>query len=255
MNWVSLITDFGHSDPYLAQLKASVWSTQPEVRFIDISHDIKPHDIVSAGWILKNTFKDCPVGTIHFISVLNNYNNNASHILFQYEGHYFIGPNNGVFSLAFEKLPQDIFEIKSEPFDAHSLKAILVKTIDHISNLRPIEDLGHPVKNLIMRIQLQPVINKYMIRGSVIYIDHFENVILNISKEQFEKARAGRRFSIFIKRNDPITEISSTYQEVGVGETLCLFNSFDHLEIAIHGGHAASMLGLAIDEMIQIDFD
>jgi len=255
MNWVSLITDFGLSDPYLAQLKASVWSKQPEVRFIDISHDIKPHDIVSAGWILKNTFKDCPPGTIHFVSVLNNYNNNSSYILFRHEGHYFIGPNNGVFSLAFEKLPQDIYEIKSEPFDAHSLKSILVKIIDHISRQRSMEELGDQVKNLIMRIQLQPVINKFMIRGSVIYIDHFENVIINITKDQFEKARAGRRFSIFIKRNDPITEISHTYQEVGMGETLCLFNSFDHHEIAINGGHAASMLGLAVDEMIQIDFD
>ena len=93
-----------------------------------------------------------------------------------------------------------------------------------------------------------------MIRGSVIYIDHYENVVVNITREQFEKNRAGRDFSIYIKRNDAIREISTRYQDVPVGETLCLFNSNQYLEIAIHAGSAASMLGLTVDETVQIDF-
>ncbi len=254
MAWVSLITDFGTTDPYLGQIKGSILSRQPNVQFIDLTHHIKPHDIVSAGWILKNTYKDTPKGTIHIISVLNNYNKNGSYLVFEQEGYIFIGPNNGVFSLAFDKLPNQIYEYFDEDQRSFSVKKSLSNIIDLILSHRSLHTFGSEVRNMIMRIQLHPVINKYMIRGSVIYIDHYENVVINITREQFEKVRAGRHFSIFIKRNDPISKISYTYQDVPAGESLCLFNSFDHLEIAINGGCAASMLGLAVDEMIQIDF-
>lgn len=254
MSWVSLITDLGFHDPYLGVIKANIWSVQPSIKFIDITHSIKPHDIVSAGWILKNTYKECPKGTIHLVNVLTNFNNNGSYIVFQYDGYTFVGPNNGVFSLAFDKLPTEIYEYKIESHTAESLKFILTSMIDHIVKGKALADLGDQVSNLILRIQLQPVINKYMIRGSVIYIDQFENVVLNITRDQFEKARGGRRFSIFIKRNDPINIISKTYQDVSMGEALCHFNAFDYLEISVNGGSAASLLGLHKDEMIQIDF-
>jgi S-adenosyl-L-methionine hydrolase (adenosine-forming) len=252
MQWISFITDFGLKDPYLGQLKGSLLSKRPDLGFIDISHFIKTHDIVSAGWLLKNTYQDMPPGSIQLVSVLNNYANLGSLIVFQYDQYTFVGPNNGIFSLAFEKLPADIYEVKLPgPF---SIKKSLVHCIEHLTSGKAMHDIWPPVKNLIVRIQLQPVINKFMIRGSVIYIDQYENVILNITRQQFEQARANREFSIWIKRNDPIQNISESYQSVSVGESLCLFNSFDHMEIAIHGGPAASILGLAVDEMIQIDF-
>lgn len=254
MQWVTLISDFGLTDPAVGQLKGAMLRQWGDLRFIDFTHDIKPHDIVTAGWVLKNSFQNSPAGSIHVISVLNNYHNAHSYIAFEYQGHYFVGPNNGVFSLAFEKLPLEIYEYKPDFQPAFSVKQALSHLVGHLAAKKPIHELGHPVRNLILRIQLQPVINKYMIRGSVIYIDHYENVIVNITREQFEKNRAGRDFSVYIKRNDAIRMISSHYQDVPVGETLCLFNSNNYLEIAIHAGAAASMLGLTVDETVQIDF-
>lgn len=254
MPWVSLITDFGTNDASVGQLKGNMWSVHPDLRFLDFTHAIKAHDIVSAGWILKNSYQDAPKGTIHLVSVLNNYNNTGSYLVFEYQGYYFVGPNNGVFSLAFEKLPGEIVEVIDEQRTSYSLKQVYTSIVAHITSGQPLHTLGIPVRNLIMRIHLQPVINKYMIRGSVIYLDQYENVVVNINREQFEKARAGRPFSIYMKRNDPIYRIVSNYQEVPVGETLCLFNASNYMEIAIHGGHAASMLGLSVDEMVQIDF-
>ncbi|MEP7320803.1 MAG: SAM-dependent chlorinase/fluorinase [Saprospiraceae bacterium] len=254
MSWVSLITDFGWKDPYIGQLKGSMWAINENLRFIDYTHDLKPHDIVTAGWILKNSYKDAPKGTIHIVSVLNNYNNMHSYLVFAYQGYYFVGPNNGVFSLAFEKLPTDIIEVIEEKSNSFSVKSVLSTIVAHITNEQPLHELGAQVRNLIMRIQLQPVINKYMIRGSVIYVDQYGNVIVNITRDQFEKTRAGRPFTVYTKRNDPIHQISQTYQDVPLGETVCLFNSGNYLEISIHGGAAASMLGLGVDEMVQVDF-
>lgn len=254
MAWVSLITDFGWKDPYVGQLKGSMLASNENLRFIDFTHELKPHDIVTAGWILKNSYRDAPKGTIHIVSVLNNFNNAHSYLAFEYQGYYFIGPNNGVFSLAFEKLPKDIYEIVEDKSDSFSVKEVFSNIVAHIAANKPLQELGVPVRNLIMRIQLQPVMNKHMIRGSVIYVDHYENVVLNITRDQFERIRAGRSFTLYTKRNDPLHHISQNYQEVPLGETLCLFNSSDYLEIAIHGGSAASMLGLGVDEMVQIDF-
>lgn len=254
MQCVTLISDLGLTDPSVGQLKGAMVSRWNDLQFIDFTHDIKPHDIVTAGWVLKNSYQEAPPGSIHVVSVLNNYHNAHSYLAFEYDGHYFVGPNNGVFSLAFEKLPRDIYEFKAESGTVYSVKKILSLMVGHLAAQRPIHELGNPVRNLILRIQLQPVINKYMIRGSVIYIDHYENVVVNITREQFEKNRAGRDFSVYIKRNDAIREISTHYQDVPVGETLCLFNSNNYLEIAIHAGTAASMLGLSVDETVQIDF-
>jgi S-adenosylmethionine hydrolase len=254
MPWVSLITDFGWKDPYVGQLKGALLAGNEALRFIDYTHELQAHDIVTAAWILKNSYKDAPRGTVHVVSVLNNYNNSHSYLAFEYQGFYFVGPNNGIFSLAFDRLPKDIYEVIEENSDSFSVKEVLSHIVSHLTSNKPIEDLGAPVRNLIMRIQLQPVINKYMIRGSVIYVDHYENVIVNITREQFERARAGRAFTIYTKRNDPIHHISKNYQDVALGETLCLFNSGEYMEIAIHGGKAGSMLGLGVDEMVQVDF-
>ncbi len=254
MLWVSLITDLGTDDAYVGQLKGRMLSALPDLRFIDFTHSIYAHDIVTAGWVLKNCYQDAPLGTIHMVSVLNNYNNMHSYLAFEYQGYYFVGPNNGIFSLAFEKLPVEIYEVIDDIGTSFSTKQVYTKMITHLATEKPLSELGSPVRNLIMRIHLQPVINKYMIRGSVIFIDHYDNVVINITKDQFEKTRAGRSFSIYMKRNDPVYRISNSYQEVPVGETLCLFNSSNYMEIAIHGGKAASMLGLTVDEMVQIDF-
>jgi S-adenosylmethionine hydrolase len=79
--------------------------------------------------------------------------------------------------------------------------------------------------------------------------------MVNIKKDLFDKLRKGRNFSIFFKRFDPIKRISEHYHDVPIGDTLCLFNSSGYLEIAINMGKASSLLGLKIDESIQIDFE
>ncbi|MBK9457299.1 MAG: SAM-dependent chlorinase/fluorinase [Bacteroidetes bacterium] len=92
-------------------------------------------------------------------------------------------------------------------------------------------------------------------RASIIYIDRFGNLITNVTKSQFEKIRDGRNFVINYKRNEELREISGTYSEVPEGERLCLFNSSGNLEIAINKGNASQLLGLHLDNMIQIEFE
>ena len=86
------------------------------------------------------------------------------------------------------------------------------------------------------------------------YIDQFDNVILNITRTLFDEVGRGRSFELFFKRHDPITVLSTDFHDVAVGGTLCRFNSAHLLEIAINMGKAASLLGLRVEDTVQIDF-
>lgn len=101
---------------------------------------------------------------------------------------------------------------------------------------------------------LQPVIEGDVIRGSVIYIDSFQNVITNITKDLFTKQQKNRKFSLYFRRNESISSLSWHYNEVPEGEKLCLFGISNHLEIAINKGNASGLLGLHLGDIVRIEF-
>jgi S-adenosylmethionine hydrolase len=254
MDIVTFTSDLGYTDFYTGVIKGALLTRNPNLQIIDISHNIKRYDIVQAAFVLKNAYSAFPPGTIHLVSVHNNHNYQSSYVVFQQDGHFFAGPNNGLFSLIFNPLPKQIYEISHAGGGSFPTPEIYSKVVDHISKKGKLEALGEPAKNLVVRLSLQPVINKSQIRGSVIHIDRYENVIVNITRDLFEQVKQERSFAIFFKRHDPIVELSNQYGDVPVGETLCLFNSTGYLEIAINMDKAASLLGLKVDETIQIDF-
>jgi S-adenosylmethionine hydrolase len=112
-----------------------------------------------------------------------------------------------------------------------------------------------PVTDIEKKMNLQPVIEKNLIKGVVIYIDSFQNVITNITKDLFNKVQQGRRFVLYFKRNETINHLSWHYNEVPEGEKLCLFGISDHLEIAINKGNASGLLGLNLGDSVIIDFE
>lgn len=253
MKTVTLTTDFGGKGYYVGALKGAILKDNPDVPLVDISHQVKPYDIVQGAFILKNAYHHFPKGTLHVISI-DNLSMPLSVIAFSHNGHYFIGPDNGVFSLIFDTLPDNIFRVPMQKGNPFPLNAAVSEAIAHITSGKPMVEIGLPAVGVEQRITLQPVISTSQIRGSVIYIDHYDNVIVNVEKELFMKVRDRRRFKLFFKRHDPIIQLSQNYHDVSVGETLCLFNDAGYLTIAINMGKAASLLGLKMDDMIQIDF-
>ncbi len=253
MKPVTLTTDFGLQGYYLAALKGAILEANPGLQIIDVTHQIKPYDIVQGAYVLQNAYHHFPEGTIHLISV-DNLSAPLSLIAFQKDGHFFIGPDNGIFSLVFDQLPSDIYRLEKIRGDHFPLNPMAAQAIAHITSGKPLVEIGLPAGDTEERFALQPVISTSQIRGSVIYIDHYENAIVNIRQDLFEKVRNKRRFKLFFKRHDPIIQLSSNYYEVPIGETLCLFNSAGYLTISINMGKAASLLGLKMDDMIQVDF-
>ncbi len=252
MHIVTLITDFGLEDHYAGLIKGSLLRYHAALNIVDITHNVKNFDIVHAAFILKNTYAEFPVGTIHLMSVMNYHEKQSQFIAFERDGHFFVGPDNGIFSLAFEDDLEDVRKLDNQHNGVFSFKETLGKAVEHLASGKALDQMGEPADRVERRISLQPVISNGQLSGSVIHIDNYGNVILNIDRLLFNQICGGRDFSIYFKRNEPITQISKCYSDVPVGELLCLFNSANHLEIALNMDRAAEKYGLKVDDTIII---
>ncbi len=251
---VSLTTDFGEYDYYVGSIKGALLCANPQLNIIDITHNIKNYDIVQAAYIIKNAYKSFPAGSIHILSVNNFYQSHPVFLILKHREHYFIAPDNGILSLLFDELPQQIYTLSYEDESTFPMEQAFARAVAHISQNLPFDEIGSPVDGITERINFQPVLGPSYIKGAVIHIDQYENIIINIKESLFEQVGQGRNFRLYFKRDQPITTLSNYYSDVAVGETLCLFNSVGDLEIAINMGKAASMLGLKIDDVVQIEF-
>ncbi len=251
---VTFTSDFGSQDYYSAIIKGAILCRQSPIQFVDITHNIKNYDIVQAAFIFKNAWQSFPKDTIHLLSINDFDHAQQGFLVIKHEDHFFIGPDNGLFWLVFEQMPEEVYRLPRVANSNFPLKEIYANAVAHLTAEKPLSEIGIRLQNIVQRIALQPVTGKEHIRGSVVHIDNFENVIVNIHKDSFEKIGKNRSFSLYFKRHDPITRLSQNYYDVPVGEMLCRFNSADCIEIAINMGKAASLLGLNVEDVVQIDF-
>lgn len=257
MGIITLTTDLGNTDFYQAALKGSLLSLYPEARIVDISHNISSFDIQNAAFVLGNAYPYFPKGTVHLIGIDSVYSDNAKFVALKYKGHYFVGTDNGIFSLMFDGEPSEIVELsimQDLKYLHFPLTDIFSKAACHLAKGGALKDIGDPVPSIVERSLIQPVVEEKVLKGSVIYIDSFGNAITNIGKELFNRKQKGRDFTVHFKRNESINQLSWHYNEVPEGEKLCLFGISDLLEISINKGNASKLLGLTLGEIIRIEF-
>jgi S-adenosylmethionine hydrolase len=256
MSIVTLTTDFGTQDFYAGALKGALLRHHSGLQLVDITHDIKPYNIVEGAFALAQAWPEFPEGSIHLLAVNAVYGEGHRFAIVRHSGHYFLAPDNGLLTLLFDKnLPRHVRFLPSESQDAFAVKTIFPQAVAHLASGGDFDTLGEPGEGLLQKISLQPVITPSTIRGTVIHVDYFENAVLNINREVFDIVGAGRSFSLYFKRNDPITQLSNTYCNVPVGDTLCMFNSSGYLEIAVNMGRAATLLGLKVEDVVEVVFE
>lgn len=249
MRIVTLTSDFGSRDYYAGYMRGVVLSHTPGIALADITHDIEHFDIVQAAFVLKSAYRSFPPGTIHLILV--NHRLASQDILcVQQDEQYFIAPDSGILTLIFDDLST---AIRLTNPDAHSWQILMARAVASI-DAGNIPALGTEVSDFERKIHLKAVITQAYIKGAAIYIDGYDNIIFNITKDLFEKVQNGRPFELYYKRHDPITMIHEHYHQVPVGEVACIFNYAGYLELGINMGKAASLLGFKIDDIIQIHF-
>ncbi|MEX0291568.1 MAG: S-adenosyl-l-methionine hydroxide adenosyltransferase family protein [Flavobacteriaceae bacterium] len=272
---ITLTTDFGLKDHFVGAIKGTIYRELEDAKIVDISHEISPFNIQECAYILQNSYKAFPEGTIHLVGVDSEPTVENQHIAVFVDGHYFISANNGVVSLITAEIkPEQVVEIKI-PNPVHGSFPVLdvfVQVACHLARGGKLEVVGKPFDKLKELKEFSPRVtdNGNTIVGSVIYIDNYGNVITNIRKSLFEAYRNGRAFAINA-RNKTISEIHHKYSDIvdfkleknqrkGPGDLLALFNSSDYIELAIYKsdlntvGGASSLLGLNYRDTILINF-
>ncbi|MBK6963388.1 MAG: SAM-dependent chlorinase/fluorinase [Bacteroidales bacterium] len=255
---ITLTTDWGMRDHYAGAVKGAILTKLPEARIVDITHHIPPFDVKKASFILRNSFSSFPEGSIHIVGVNTEESEATPHVAIEYKGHYFIGADNGVFTLMFNSHPEKIVELtlaQDTGYFIFSTRDRFVKAAVHLANGGSIDELGDVRSELKALITLQPQINGNSIAGRAIYIDNYENVFINITAAEFTEIGKNRRFTLIIKgKQHPVSAVRDAYGEVPEGEIAVLFSTTGFLEIAINKGNAASLLGIKNDDVILIEF-
>ena len=241
---ITLLSDLGTRDTSVTIAKAILMQHAPDAMVIDISHNVVQYDLQQAAYLLLSAYRHFPAGTVHLLLVDIFAGDAPRMLLAEKDGHYFIAPDNGLLPLAFGTDMSGI-RLCSEPGTQYSFTGWIQnagKVIEAIQQGNTSQFRTTEVK--AARRLLQPQAMPLGIDCNILYIDRYENVVLDITRPQFDEFVKGRPFRIKVMRMQDITTISNNYNEVPEGEPLCRFNSAGFLEIALNHEPAASLLGL-----------
>jgi S-adenosylmethionine hydrolase len=256
MAFITLLTDSGESDHYVAAIKARIISVNPGLPIVDISHQIKPNDIGHAAYVLRSVFRDFPKGTVHLIGVGSTASKGDQFVALQLEDHFFVGADNGIFGLISEKSHQQLAEINTiNPIvSTFPERDIFAVTAAKIASGVSITDLGKPLPAFKRMVDRQVKATKKLIAGSVVRVDHFGNLITNIPKEAFDVLSKDKPFTVQFG-GEKFRRIHTQYNQAEEGDCFLVFNSLGFLEIGINRGNASELLGLDYDSVVNIIFE
>lgn len=254
---ITLMTDFGLQDGYVAAMKGLVLGLMPAARFVDITHLIPPQDIRWGSYILKSCYADFPPGTIHLAVVDPGVGTHRRAIAIQTARHFFVGPDNGLFSYILEEevsVEARLLENRTLFRDTISStfhgRDIFAPVTAHLAAGTPFESLG-PSVNPLVNSWVRPTVTASFLEGEVLGIDHFGNIVTNIQRKHVIEWGQESDFAVFLK-NQKIPVFAITYADLFPGRPLALWGSSDHLEIAVSQGNAAAMYGARPGDRVRL---
>jgi hypothetical protein len=253
---ITLTTDWGVTDHYVAALKGELLSLFPGAALVDISHQVPPYDVMRAAFVFKNSYYFFPAGTIHLVSVGAQTSRSTEWMVIQDSDCFIVCRNDGFFTLVTGRQPQKAVVIKSsEKISVADERSFLVTILNDLLEKKSLDSIGESIDAIKERSFLSPTLEENLIRGTVIHIDVFGNAVTNIDRELFDREGRNRDFEIdFPRRDVVIRKLSNHYNDVERGQLLVLFNSSGYLEIAQNQGDASGLYGLEYGDQIRISF-
>lgn len=256
---IALLTDFGVRDHYVAAMKGVLLDLSPEATLVDITHDIPPHQVETAALELAACYRYFPAGTI-FLAVVDPGVGSARRGLAAQAGDArFVAPDNGVLTAVFdEQKPKRIVELTARRY----ARPTVSRTFEGRDRFAPaaawlargvdVPALGRPVSHWHRLHIPAPAVEGDRLRGEVLRVDRFGNLVTNIDRRLFDRFRQDQGIDIVVDGHG-VPRLVATYAEAPEGQITALFGSTDHLELAVNGGSAAALLGLGRGTPVQIE--
>jgi len=245
---ISLLTDFGNTDHYVAEIKGVLLTEAPGVTLVDIAHSISPGDVRSGAYILGRTWHRFPPGTIHMVVIDPGVGTNRTALALSASGHSFVGPDNGVFTpvlhdTAVEAVVLPTPVTASPTFHGRDVFAPAAAALARGTQLHT---LGQPFTELPERLAYTiPHYEGKTVVGEIVYIDRFGTLITNLTSELVPT------YARLEVEDLDIGPLRRTYADVATGGLLAYIGSAGDIEIAVRNGSAARRLGVGVGGSVR----
>jgi S-adenosylmethionine hydrolase len=254
---ITLTTDFGYQDSFVGVMKGVIAGINPQARVIDITHGIPPQDILAGALTLRHAVQYFPRGTIHVAVVDPGVGSARRPLLMERDGDYFIGPDNGVLSLAVENIESiRIVHLSNSAYYLQPInktfhgRDIFAPAAAHLSLGVPATAFGEPLDQIV-RVAIPEIVRKERsIEGEIVYIDNFGNLFTNVCAHDLT-GLPGDQIEVVV-RSVRIRGLSQNYAAPRGGGFVAILNSWDLLEIAAYQDNAQKRTGAKIGDKIEI---
>lgn len=252
---ITLLSDYGTVDSYVAQAKGLLLQHSYMDHIIDISHAVLPFDIPGGSYILKESYKSFPKKTIHLVLLDLLHRRPAKALILEINAQWIIAADNGFLSFFMDEEEQQNAMVYELPIAANSYEEWIEAVAKIIGKLygNPHELLEYPKVALPPnQLFLSEIKTDNEIECKVRHIDHYGNLIFGITRQKFDAVGKGRKFRITLRNNKTITNLVEHYQDVNTFEPLARFNSIGYLEIAMRNARADEAFGYKLFNKDQI---
>ncbi len=270
---ITLTTDFGTRDAYVAAMKGVMLDICPEARFVNITHQISPQDVMEAAFVLRQAVPYFPADTVHLVVVDPGVGTGRRPVAVQHGAHHYVGPDNGIFPLVLgTSSPSQAVELDRKPFwrttspsQTFHGRDIFAPVAAHVAAGQALSEMGSRVNELKPLRWAEPIADDEGLQGWVVHIDRFGNCITNISRSTLAASAPDDTtadgalpiesgFKCFVGSSS-FTSIRPTYGDVAEGEPLLLFGSSDFLEVSVNAGNAAELLDIRKGDSVNLVFN
>ena len=255
---ITLLSDFGVKDAYVAAMKGVILGINPDVVVLDITHEVPPQDITAGAFVLAAAAPYFPPGTIHLAVVDPGVGTTRRGLAAKARDQFFVGPDNGLFHFMFRDAPDlAIVFLKNPAYFRPEVsptfhgRDVFAPVAAHLSLGVALNELGPRVTDPAALPIPSPTFIPEAAKGEIIYVDRFGNLVSNIRWDALVDWLAGREFHLRIG-SLLLTNLSRTYADVASGEVLALKGSHGYLEIACNQASATERLGLGVTAAVII---
>ncbi len=258
---ITFLTDFGTADPYVAAMKGAALSVNPDALLVDVSHEVPPHDVAAAAYLLAWTFRCFPPRTVH-VAVVDPGVGSARRILAaEVQGQVLMAPDNGLLSVALAQWPPTrLVAVTNAAYFRHPVsmtfhgRDIFAPIAAHLTLGVDLGTMGRPVSDPVPLEAAAPRrTSGTVLEGVVVHVDHFGNLITNISREHLAALDPGGDALLSVRVGDATIEgVHRAYAEVGLGRLLAVIGSAGLLEVSANRRSAADLLGVGRGTAVRV---
>jgi len=254
---ITLLTDFGLTDPYVGSMKGVILSVHPDIHIVDITHGITPQNVDEAAFVLKNAYAYFPENTVHVVVVDPGVGTQRAVLAVQTDRYLFLAPDNGVLKYIFHEEPEcRVFRVTNASYFSEHVsrtfhgRDVFAPVAAHVARGLAPEKLGEPFHDYIKGTVKKPIQETDEISGEILYIDQFGNAVSNID----ESLLTGREIKEIRIKGHTFHALCKTYHDVSTGQPLTLIGSSGTVEISVNRGHADEQLNLQTGDRVTVTF-